>query len=312
MKVELAALDPDALPRHKGSYLVVDTKWGPRLVTWPKPRGKAKTPYDWFRQQEFAIAGWMAANPSPLDYLTAVEMTKGTHQVPRDFLTMCAFGRAYTLVGPSGIEWRNFRDVTNNPQYVLDQVTDEPGSMLYRSDIGWIGIPGGLNGQVLTFGASQPGWATPSGGGGALPPSTLVRMSTPETSANVNPHVAVFDTTPIRDDLGIFDPATPDRLFPPTAYSHWRITWQISTKSFNSNALNAMRVADQANVQLSPIPVAVTFSGIGSNVKRGNATSPWLEIDPAIDYIRLLWSLDTSLTTGLDVGTALQIEAANL
>lgn len=160
-------LAPTAVPRSRGRFLVRTDKRGFVAQKWPKARpGGPRTPYDWYRQEEFAIAARWASNPEPLSYATAVEMVKGTSLVPRDFLMMCSMGTGYEVILKDGTHLTAARRQTMNPQYVLDLVTDVPGSMLWRSDIGWVAVPPGLPGQALFLTEEGPSWEDVSGGGG--------------------------------------------------------------------------------------------------------------------------------------------------
>lgn len=103
-KVDLGPVAPRALPSVRGAFYIRDTRWGPRAQAWPKPRKNWSLLQKQYRTR-FAFAARMAATPYPLDYQTAVEMAKGTEQVPRDILTMAALGQYYEIVGPDGIPW---------------------------------------------------------------------------------------------------------------------------------------------------------------------------------------------------------------
>jgi hypothetical protein len=79
---------------------------------------------------------------------------------------MLIMGLYYDIWTPDRGWWPIGR-MTSNPQYILDLVTDAIGSMLYRAEIGWVGVPPGDPGQVLTLTPDGPQWMTPSGGGGS-------------------------------------------------------------------------------------------------------------------------------------------------
>lgn len=146
----------------RGNFYVRDTKWGAVAQVWPVKRGPPKTPYDFYKQKEFGIAARMAANPIDLDYGTAVEMVKGSTLVPRDFLLQCAYGRAYVIEQEDGFQWPNYRDMAPNPQYVLDLITTTVGTLIWRSDVGWVQIDPGNTGQLLTVTDDGPSWEDPT------------------------------------------------------------------------------------------------------------------------------------------------------
>lgn len=167
MKFVPSQVDPDAWPSWRDVGYSRDTRWGPIFQQWPRRRGAPRNPYDFYRQTEFGIAARWASSPTWQELETAKYWTAGTSLVPRDMLMAGMYGTAFIIIGPDGIQIEPARHMTNNPQYMLDLVTTNPGSMLWRSPIGWLAIPPGLPGQVLTDQGDAPGWATPSGGSGS-------------------------------------------------------------------------------------------------------------------------------------------------
>lgn len=169
-KVVPGPLTLGAIPRARGTFYLRSSPNGVVAQRWPRKRpGGPKTPYDFYRQKEFAYAAQWASSPEPLAQQTAVEMTRGTQQVPRDFLMMCSYGTAYELVMPDGRVLEVARHMTNNPQYMLDLITEDVGSMIWRADEGWIKVPGSAyEGLVLTWANGQPQWQPPAGGSGGL------------------------------------------------------------------------------------------------------------------------------------------------
>lgn len=100
--VTLGNLAPDTLPRIRGKFLVMPWRgiWVARA--WPRKRGKPTNRKIVFTSQQFALAGRMAANSEPMQYATAVFQTAGSHWLPRDLLTMAAYGKAYEVYLPDG------------------------------------------------------------------------------------------------------------------------------------------------------------------------------------------------------------------
>lgn len=165
-KAKLGNIDPRAFSEARGRIMLSDTKHGAVFSKWPKKRGKAKSGYNFYRQTEFGLIAKWAANPLDLDLGTAVEMARGTEQVPRDILMMAAMGLYYEIVSPTGIVWESAR-MTSNPQYILDLVSSEYGGMLWRDTIGWVRLAPGMPGQVLLSDGNRPYWgaAGPAAGG---------------------------------------------------------------------------------------------------------------------------------------------------
>lgn len=159
-KIKPGNVAPGAIPGSRGRIVVAMRKHVIVAQSPPRPRGKAKSGYNFFREKEFGIAARWASSPIDLELATAIEMVKGTTYVPRDFIMRAIFGRAYIIENEDGFKWPNFRDVTNNPQYVLDQITTTVGSIFYRADIGWVGLPPSDDSFVLTMQGNLPIWKT--------------------------------------------------------------------------------------------------------------------------------------------------------
>lgn len=165
------------IPRSRGRFVVNVGKNGVHAQAWPKKRGAASEGYNLYKQLEFALVASWAANPEPIALQTAMELSKDSDNVPRDLLMMVSYGTFYEIVLPDGTRPTSYRMVAPNAQLILDQVTDEPGSLLWRAPIGWVQIAPGNNGDVLTINQTIPNWA-PNG----IAPGTV--FSTPANQPN--------------------------------------------------------------------------------------------------------------------------------
>lgn len=162
MKIKGAPSTALGTLRSKGHVVAAAYRDGLVLKKWPKKAGRGKSGYNLYRQIEFGMAANMASQPIGLDLACAIAVTHGTDFVPRDFLMMCIMGVGIELVAKDGQTWESYRLVQPNAQAVLDQVTNVPGSMLYRADVGWLAIVPGHVGQVPTYGPSNTiQWADP-------------------------------------------------------------------------------------------------------------------------------------------------------
>lgn len=101
-KIIPGPLHPEAMPHVRGVIYTRDTKYGPVCQSWPTKRKRTTDRSSVWYRELFAIAARMASNPHSLDYQTAVEMVKGTQYVPRDWLMMCIYGKAYDIEMPDG------------------------------------------------------------------------------------------------------------------------------------------------------------------------------------------------------------------
>lgn len=107
MKIDLGPIQPDALPRIKGGFYLRATRYGLRAQKWPRPGSASKLLAQQQHRTRFGFAARMASNPEPISYQTAVHLSQGTEQVPRDLLTSAAMGRLYEIYFPSGEQWRH-------------------------------------------------------------------------------------------------------------------------------------------------------------------------------------------------------------
>lgn len=149
---------PDATPRIRGHFITRVTKHGLIAQKWPRKRGPARTPGERYHQAEFALAATQASDPEPLMYQTAIELAKGSDQVPRDLIMMATYGLYYRIGPIEGIQPTIYRMVAANAQLTLDQVTDTVGAMLVRTAVGWVEVLPGNDGQYLGHAAGIPIW----------------------------------------------------------------------------------------------------------------------------------------------------------
>lgn len=105
MKIKFAPLGSKALTTTLAGAYLRDTKHGPVVQQKPTHNVGLKTPIARAWQTRFGFAARMASSAGYLDYATAVEMAKGTEQVPRDILTMAALGTYYQIIDPDGFRW---------------------------------------------------------------------------------------------------------------------------------------------------------------------------------------------------------------
>jgi len=105
MKVTPGALQPDTVPAVHRHFYARDSPRGLVIQARPQPGKRKWSHIERHWQQRFAFAARMASSPFWADLATAIEMTRGEEQVPRDLLTAVALGRYYEFVGPDGQVW---------------------------------------------------------------------------------------------------------------------------------------------------------------------------------------------------------------
>lgn len=307
-KVVLGNVSPGATPLARGALLIRDTKHGAVASKWPKKRGRAKSGYDFYRQTEFGWASRAAATPNPLDLMTATEMVKGTTYVPRDFLVMAAFGRAYDIVSPDGVTWENYRDV-NNPQYMLDLIGDTVGSVIYRAEIGWVILPPATNGYVLTMVDGIPSWEAPTGGGGGGAPLVTVLAVTVADAPVVTANITCSFDAAVIDENGVWNPVTPTRLYLPTTALRCRFTTFAKMKD-SAVALDyeSRLVNDAAAVNWLGNPrQAQRYQTTTQVQKNWCAIGPWID-NPGFDYVELNVVMSGGLSTNFEAHSAIAME----
>lgn len=160
-KVVPSTLQPETLPFVRGRVLFLKGPYGWVAQKWPRKRGKPKTPYDYYRQTEFGNAAKLTAYSTAVEQESARLISQGSGNVPRDYLTASILGLGMQIEMEDGTRLIPTRYVSNNPQYVLDLVTTEVGSLLYRRSDGWMGLPLADSGYVLTIENGLPAWVEP-------------------------------------------------------------------------------------------------------------------------------------------------------
>jgi len=296
-------------PRVRGAFYTIDSKWGQRAIAWPPKRPKAKSGYALWKNKEFGIAAAMSANPFSLDYIFADAWTKGTQQVPRDFLMMCAYGRAFEIEDIRGNVWRSYRNVNPNPQQILDQITEEPGSLLFRDTDFWRGLAKANNGNVMMLSGGKPSWQPVAIAGGGIAVTTLRRTTDLTLGVASANQIIPWETADI-DELGIWDPTNPTHVVMP-AVTKIRISIQYIGSTTQSNFAWRSAAYTSAGAELMPgsprqtqIPTNTTWA-VNRDI---SAVGPWINL-PAVPYLTMRQILNTPLTASVRAGSTVTIEA---
>lgn len=300
-------------PRSKGDFIVLAGPNGYVAQKWPKKRGPGKNPYDKWRQAEFAWVANAVSTPHPLDYGTAVEMVKGTTYVPRDFLMMCAYANAYIIRNPDGTEWPRFRDVTNNPQYLLEQITSTPGAMLFRDTDLWSWIAPDNNGYVLTMEEQRPVWKAPAASSGAGFKTTVLKRTSDQVQLAAVSHKITWQAAEI-DELGIWDPATPTRLVMPANINRFRLSLQILSPSRSFNLRWNLTTPDQGGSVAyfgAVQQYAYQSDTSGTTTFNISGQGPWA-LDQSLTYVEAVLTPSTSAPWTFKAGTSMTIECVEL
>jgi hypothetical protein len=309
-KVKLGNLSPGAVPLTRGGFLIRDTKHGPVAQAWPKKRGKAKTAADLWAQKRFGVAAIMAANPFWLDYLTAVHMVKGTTLVPRDWLMMCAVGKAYILQLEDGTEWPSRTSMSINPQLVLDEISSTPGSILYRESYGWVGGDPGNPGYVLTMENGMPTWKEPAGGIGLGSLVTTLYRTTDETPVAGTSHFCTFQAAAV-DENHLWDAGNPSRLYFPATANRIRLSAQLAvTAQITAQPFNFETIDSAGNtIWLGSLREVLCHPATLSTNRQISMIGPWVP-KPTTTWCRMRLNTNISFNLGYLKNSSITIEVA--
>lgn len=157
-KISEGTLQPDVATSKKLGVVFNRTKNGTVVQAWPRKRGRAKEGYDLYRQLEFGLVARNTAYCDATTRQTAEGIAQGSDQVWRDILQMAMMGTLITITGGDGAVSIPERKLDPNAQLILDQVTDEPGSILVRLTDGWFGLAGPSMPSFLYSKDNVPQW----------------------------------------------------------------------------------------------------------------------------------------------------------
>jgi hypothetical protein len=309
-KVKLGNLSPGAVPLTRGGFLIRDTKHGPVAQAWPKKRGKAKTAADLWAQKRFGIAAIMAANPFWLDYLTAVHMVKGTTLVPRDWLMMCAVGKAYILQLEDGTIWPSRTSMSINPQLVLDEISSTTGATLYRESYGWVGLDPASEGYVLTMESGVPTWKLPPGGVGLGSLVSVLKRTTDAATTAATTHICTWQSADI-DECSIWNPAFPTRVAIPAAGTRMRVSVNAIWTGIAANDVYEIQTKSStaSTSWFGSIQAQMYGVAASATTKRFTMIGPWCT-KPSFPYFEVQLLQNVSRTLGWMTNSSVTVEVA--
>lgn len=309
VRVKGYPLAPGAVPTVRGRFYVRDTKYGTIAQAWPVKRGKATEGGRLWAEQQFRAAAAMSANPNWLDLGTAIEMVKGTTYVPRDFLMSCAYGLGYELRNPDGTVWKTRRDMSDNPQYLLDNVTTTHGSLLFRDTYGWVGLDPGSNGYILTCENGFPTWALPAQA--TFPGALVTTLKRTSNASNVfaSEWVPTWQAVEV-DENNVWNAAQPTRLYMPTDADRIRISLNFKYTAGTTNTSFRFDCLDDAGADtfFGNPQGWITQSGTQNLTRMMNVTGPWCAV-PATTYVTCRIRSTTAITGNFLASSSITLEA---
>lgn len=186
-KIARLAPQPGA-QEYRGRMQVIWTeKYGWITYKWPRGRGKPVSEAQALTQSQFArIMQVIKVQPAPI-LESAEEITQNTGWYVRDVLMSAAYGNLISCYDTNGKWWTGRVMAANQIQTYLDSISNVRGTILYRNDDQWIGLPPGNAGDQLIIDTltGLPNWATGGGGGGGAGQQWAVPLSVgnPATSS---------------------------------------------------------------------------------------------------------------------------------
>lgn len=113
----------------------------PVVSTWPKPKGQKRTSAEAQAESDFTRLAKAQLQVTAIDRVAAEAIAQGSQYTWRDVIGRAMVGRLIDVI-PNGPDAFNVLDA----QLLLDQISDQPGAMLMRAEIGWVALlnPEGL------------------------------------------------------------------------------------------------------------------------------------------------------------------------
>lgn len=242
-----------------------------------------------------------------MDYQAALDMSANTQYLWRDLIYMMASGRLFRFSTPDGTEFYSLAARTSTSD-LLDVLSPIPGTMMWRGPNFWEAIPPGSEGQILTNQghATPPIWLNPAAGGGSL--ATTLSWDTTQTTSNVWPRYAQFQTTHFQD-WACFNPAVPDTFTLPGPATRFRVNACIqytAGASANTFAVSIRDASDGSRVPNS-FPQITTRPASTYSDRMANLSTGWIPKND-IAAIKVLIDQPGTITAGQIANTTLTIE----
>lgn len=156
---------------------------------WPRSQKSARTPREADARKLFAMAARATLYMSAQEQTFARDLAAATKLLPRDFLMICLFQRAFTLVRKDGTKvfsMASMQDISA----VLDAIAQIENSMLVRGEAFWEALLPGTPGQALVIdGDGRPVW-----GGVQQPQTCELELQGTHGSPNNNWGMVPFNT----------------------------------------------------------------------------------------------------------------------
>lgn len=297
----MAKIPPAHLPVRRasvrGRFYVSSWKGITRIQGWPKPRGKNLSPAQREAVEMFREASLACKLSDAKIQELARTMSKGTQFLPRDLLIKNFYGRLFHFFLTNGE--RLYPMVARNDiSQLLDVLGFQPGTILFRGPEYWQGLPPGNDGQALVLQDGLPVWGAGGGGGGAA--VLQVERATDTPTSSTWPRFLQWDHCPI-DELGTWDPGTPDRLIIPDGAEWFRVSVGLQFTNDPNSTGYFCSATDPDDDRDYPGSLAYQFIKTGAGAFQNIAFTAQSGWSPAglFPYVRIRVNRPTSYSSAL-------------
>lgn len=264
----------------KGQFIVYARNGQLILAKWPKKRGRNISARQAAAAEKFRQAAMATKYMTGQEVATSYDWAKQTNALPRDFLMMALYGRLGVICT---IDGRRYYPVAARDQVseLLDTLGFGVGFVLFRDDEYWKGLEPRFEGDVLTLDANgKPGWAVPSGGGGAAADpakSTLLRLAS-DHNTTISTWSTIAEWVATRDTLEAFDAGLPGRLTVPAGVSMVRLSAKVAWQNNSTGGRYLMCDHKQSDGTIIDRVMGDMRQSLNETVS--TLISPWLSVTP--------------------------------
>lgn len=296
-------------PSFKGRWYVRDFRGGWVLAAWPRRQPTPANARVKEQQDRFRLVNQATLYMDAHQQQFARDIAAVTQLAPRDLLVMALYGRGWYI---STLDGRKLISMAarNSISEVLDAIAQTPGSVMFRGEDWWSPLDPGTEGFVLTMGADgHPAWAPGGGGGGGMNNATLVTRTSDETPSSTWPRFLSWQGVPY-DNLGAWNPATPDRLTLPISATAFRLTSCIEMTTGTNNVQFYIGHAADGGGNLNGIRSAQSLglADINFSSRAASIQSPWLPT-AAFTYVQQRLNRAGAQAAGALTGSWMLLEA---
>lgn len=129
------------------------------IAPWPNRQPKTVSPRQLAAIDRFREAAYVIKRSDAFQQSEAAKLSEGTQMLPRDLQMQALYGRMGTYIELNGQRWYSVA-AHNDVSEVLDALSYEPGTILFRGANWWTPIAPGSDGDVLIWVEGLPRWGS--------------------------------------------------------------------------------------------------------------------------------------------------------